>query len=124
MNLSPLKYRITILRSPYGGGLLSKKCNIAFLSLCCRTNTSVLLHWIKTPPCYWLYWASGTSTSSTLRHTLCCPTTSICTVLLHTSNRSVSWIYQRQFLMFLLNLMYLFWTVKRNIKREDELQQL
>lgn len=53
-----------------------------------RTTTSALLPWTGTPPSCWLCWGYGTSISSMLRITPCCPMTSTCTGLLHTSNRS------------------------------------
>lgn len=66
----------------------SEACRLLTWALLCRTNTSAALLWRQTCPSCWLFWASGTSTSSRRRLTPYCPMTSTCTASPPTSSRS------------------------------------
>lgn len=77
-------------------------CRLLTSSLLYRTNTSAVLLWRPTCPSCWLFWASGTSTSSRQRLTPYCPMTSTCTALPPTSSRSES----SSLLKSLLNVLF------------------
>lgn len=111
---APIMVR-TIHFNSYNGkqDVFTHLCDRSFLS--CRTTTSAPLLWIRMLPSCWLCWASGTSTSSTRRHTPCCPMTSTCTASLPTSNRSASTMPGEAQLQFHIveSVIYKRWTEQR-----------